>query len=637
MRYITTQPSLTKTSIYGRTEVSYTEGGAPSYEAGVAAGGPLIDGTLGARAIGVVPARWRLDRPTSIRRRRPAERGRRRTPTTTRRTWCASRRCGRRTTSGQSRRASTTRTASAQRYRHLLAAVLEPRQRQFRQRRIPTARRPRQVLSARAQDRGRPGRLPADLEHLLLPPPGADRLRRHPLQPRVLPDLSACAGTRRAPDCRCPAGVPFPLLDGNGIHLPAGTADYRSPATIDNGQQNITQEIRLQSSDPNAKLVWTTGVFFSDNRQSYLEQIHDPMLNELFGRRSRACPTPTSSPTINGNPVPYVAASPTTRTSCRPTPRTSRSPCSAKAPTRFTDNSKLTVGARYSHTKYSFNTLHRRTAAVHAPTAGTRRQEGKLLHAQGRACSSRPIRTICTTPPTPRAFVRAAPTIRCRQAACAAGFPRLRHQRIAGHLQLGHGQQLRDRRQEQHRQSHPHRQQHLLHQVEQHPADRRAADLPDLLHRQSRQGGRQGHRHAGGYFCDRHTYPGTCRRLHRCTLTRRTPIFSPSEVEPDRVQRRRHRRPEQEAGGGQPTAPVHRSLGLEYRFSALRTRPSCGPTRVRGARQVADRRAGPEHAAVRRGELHAARHGVHERAWPAWMSASGRSRPSSITCEHPRA
>src|ERR1700688_3767117 len=50
VRYITTQPSLTKTSIYSRDEVSYTQGGAPSYEAGVAAGGPLIDGTLGARA-----------------------------------------------------------------------------------------------------------------------------------------------------------------------------------------------------------------------------------------------------------------------------------------------------------------------------------------------------------------------------------------------------------------------------------------------------------------------------------------------------------------------------------------------------------------------------------------------------------
>src|ERR1700690_2597718 len=52
VRYITTQPSLTKTSVYSRDEVSYTEGGQPSYEAGIAGGPPLIDGTLGVRLTG---------------------------------------------------------------------------------------------------------------------------------------------------------------------------------------------------------------------------------------------------------------------------------------------------------------------------------------------------------------------------------------------------------------------------------------------------------------------------------------------------------------------------------------------------------------------------------------------------------
>src|SRR5580700_6779771 len=49
VRYITTQPSLTTDSVYGQSEIDYTQGGAPSYEAGVAAGGPLIDGKFGAR------------------------------------------------------------------------------------------------------------------------------------------------------------------------------------------------------------------------------------------------------------------------------------------------------------------------------------------------------------------------------------------------------------------------------------------------------------------------------------------------------------------------------------------------------------------------------------------------------------
>jgi len=53
VRYITTQPSLTKSSIYSREEFSYTQGGSPNYEAGVAGGMPIIDGTLEfARAFG---------------------------------------------------------------------------------------------------------------------------------------------------------------------------------------------------------------------------------------------------------------------------------------------------------------------------------------------------------------------------------------------------------------------------------------------------------------------------------------------------------------------------------------------------------------------------------------------------------
>src|SRR5439155_10196611 len=50
VRYLTTQPSLTKTSIYSRAEFSSTQGGDPSYEAGFAAGGPLVAGKLAARA-----------------------------------------------------------------------------------------------------------------------------------------------------------------------------------------------------------------------------------------------------------------------------------------------------------------------------------------------------------------------------------------------------------------------------------------------------------------------------------------------------------------------------------------------------------------------------------------------------------
>ena len=50
VRYIMTQPSVTTESTYVRSEAAYTEYGAPSYEAGIAHGGPIIDNVLGFRA-----------------------------------------------------------------------------------------------------------------------------------------------------------------------------------------------------------------------------------------------------------------------------------------------------------------------------------------------------------------------------------------------------------------------------------------------------------------------------------------------------------------------------------------------------------------------------------------------------------
>ena len=50
VRYIMTQPSVTQESTYARTEAVVYEYGQPSYEAGIAHGGPIIDGVLGYRA-----------------------------------------------------------------------------------------------------------------------------------------------------------------------------------------------------------------------------------------------------------------------------------------------------------------------------------------------------------------------------------------------------------------------------------------------------------------------------------------------------------------------------------------------------------------------------------------------------------
>jgi iron complex outermembrane recepter protein len=50
IRYIQPQPSLTDFSAYGRTQYITTKDGDPTYEAGIAVGGPIKDDTLGFRA-----------------------------------------------------------------------------------------------------------------------------------------------------------------------------------------------------------------------------------------------------------------------------------------------------------------------------------------------------------------------------------------------------------------------------------------------------------------------------------------------------------------------------------------------------------------------------------------------------------
>ena len=49
MRYITPQPSLTQTDVYARAELAFTQGGAPTWEAGAAVGVPIVAGLAGLR------------------------------------------------------------------------------------------------------------------------------------------------------------------------------------------------------------------------------------------------------------------------------------------------------------------------------------------------------------------------------------------------------------------------------------------------------------------------------------------------------------------------------------------------------------------------------------------------------------
>ncbi len=341
VRYITTQPSLTKSSIYSRDEISYTQGGDPSYEAGVAAGMPVIDGTLGVRA-----TVWYRRDGGYINRIDPVTLN---------------------TVQNNSNYDETMLLrlaavwAMSDRWTMTPSFYYQDRYRNDVESYWPLYSNANQdrYLSANPTQRSAPDRfyLPAlkiqgDFGSFRLISDTSYYHRK---------DKTGYDGTLyNLGFYQTFFGGSSPLLDGAGLHLPAGATDYRSPASVDNGQQNFVQEIRLQSADSNSALVWTTGLFYSSNRQSYLEQIHDPLLNELTQAYVGADYGSIFYYTdVNNNNVPvlYDPRFPNDSYFLQTFAKDEQLAWYGEASYSFTDQWKLTVGARYSKMKYSFNTL----------------------------------------------------------------------------------------------------------------------------------------------------------------------------------------------------------------------------------------------------------------------------------------
>ncbi len=354
VRYITTQPSLTQTSMYSRDEYSYTQGGEPSYEIGMAGGTPLIDGTLGVR----VSAWYRYDGGW-INRIDPEP------PFDT-----------------VQSNANFTQTklvrvaavwAPADNWKVTPSYFYQDRYANDVQNYWPLYSNPSndRFVSANPTQLIVPDtfyipalKVEGDLGPVVLisnssyyhrkEQTGYDgtlyNLGFYQAQP------SAGAAAYGALAVFPLPFASFPLLDGNGLHLPPGATNYRAPATVNNLQQNITQEVRLQSADLGAPLVWTSGVFFAENRQSYLEQIHDPLLNELT-EAVLGLPYGQVFTDPNGNAVPYDPHFPYDSYFLQTYSTDKQIALFGEATYSFTDQFKTTVGLRYSKTEYSFHTL----------------------------------------------------------------------------------------------------------------------------------------------------------------------------------------------------------------------------------------------------------------------------------------
>jgi iron complex outermembrane receptor protein len=345
VRYITTQPSLTKSSVYGKAETAYTEGGSPSYEAGVAAGGPLIDGVFGVR----VSAWYRrdggwIDRidPTTL---AVVDKNANRDDTTVLRV------------------AALWQPTEALR---ITPSILY----QNSQRNDVTIYWPEysdpgkdRYVSANPTSRPEPDKLylpalniQADLS------PSVRLISTTAYFHRD--EISGYDGTlynlgfyqTLLLGQGFPAGVAaFPLLDGSGVHLPPGLQNYRALGSVTNQQSNLTQELRLQSTDPTARLAWTVGAFYSLDRQFSLEEVHDPMADAFFNQLLGMPIATYFGTALNANGSSYLPMGDAYFDQLVSYDRQLAG--FGEANFKVTDNLTLTAGMRVSRTSYTIESL----------------------------------------------------------------------------------------------------------------------------------------------------------------------------------------------------------------------------------------------------------------------------------------
>ena len=369
VRYIMTQPSATKSSGYARAELSYTQGGTPNYEAGVAYGAPLIDGTLGFR----LSAWYRRDGGW-IDRVDPSD------PT-----HVVDSNANHDETTLLRGAAIWTPTANISvtpsimwqnRERHDVSyfwsqysdpgsnkfvsanpeAQIDPDQYLLPSLKVTADFAGMEFISnssyyRRRDKSGYSGTLYNLSYYQTLGWAGGETTDPYGTIPAAGsgPYAGAFPCTPQGFSC-------YPMLDGNGIHLPAALANYRSPASVTNNQDNITQEFRLQSNDPNARIVWTVGAFYSLNKTYSLEEIHDPMVDQFFNYVYGTTIAALYGTPMNPDGSTYLPRGDAYLNQLTGFDR--QLAAYGEVVWGLTDTLKLTTGIRWSKTDYTFNSYN---------------------------------------------------------------------------------------------------------------------------------------------------------------------------------------------------------------------------------------------------------------------------------------
>ena len=296
VRYIMAQPKLTGSSTYVRSELSATEYGSPSYELGMAHGAALIDGTLGVRA-----SAWFRQDGGWINRVDP-----------------------------QTGEVTESKANFANTFNLRLAAVWKPTDSvtvtpsvmyQNGQKHDESTYWPAYSNPDKGEfNNATPERMPVPDEFIL----PAIKLEINLAHSQIISNTSyyyrkektgyqgsvydlayyqslgwsnnpntlglPCGDTGVVPgpiDPNFPAvqNPPcswYPLIDANGIHMPAGFPGYGTPNVITNHQSSWTEEVRWQSTDDTSKWRWTVGAFWQISKEGSLEELQDSQITPLF-------------------------------------------------------------------------------------------------------------------------------------------------------------------------------------------------------------------------------------------------------------------------------------------------------------------------------------------------------------------
>ena len=142
-----------------------------------------------------------------------------------------------------------------------------------------------------------------------------------------------------------------------GLTLPPPPGDLGTSHDADN-QNNFYQEIRLQSRDPSAVLVWTTGLFYSHLDENTTEHVFDPNLNSEYNAAYGVPFCTPQAPCPSGE----ILTQPVSQIIDR------QYALFGDATFKVFDSWKLTAGVRASHISYSGDLVY--YGPFLSPTAG---------------------------------------------------------------------------------------------------------------------------------------------------------------------------------------------------------------------------------------------------------------------------